>query len=86
MLRGDPAHKIVNPLLYRIEEVRACWREVSAPVLWVDAAESDTLKRLGLSEAQHAERRRRSSRPEARDACKTQATCCITTSRRKWRG
>jgi pimeloyl-ACP methyl ester carboxylesterase len=30
---------------------------VSAPVLWVDAAESDTLKRLGLSEAQHAERR-----------------------------
>jgi tRNA A37 threonylcarbamoyladenosine synthetase subunit TsaC/SUA5/YrdC len=57
VLRGDPAHKIVNPLLYRIEEVQACWRETSAPVLWVDAAESDTLKRLGLSEAQHAERR-----------------------------
>jgi pimeloyl-ACP methyl ester carboxylesterase len=57
VLRSDPAHKIVNPLLYRIEEVQACWREVSAPVLWVDAAESDTLKRLGLSEVQHAERR-----------------------------
>ena len=57
VLRSDPAHKIVNPLLYRIEEVQACWREVSAPVLWVDAAESETLKRLGLSEAQHAERR-----------------------------
>jgi pimeloyl-ACP methyl ester carboxylesterase len=57
VLRGDPTHKIVNPLLYRIEEVQACWRETSAPVLWVDAAESDTLKRLGLSEAQHAERR-----------------------------
>jgi hypothetical protein len=56
VLRGDPAHKIVNPLLYRIEEVQACWREVSAPVLWVDAAESDTLKRLGLGEAQHARR------------------------------
>ena len=26
-------------------------------MLWVDAAESDTLKRLGVSEAQHAERR-----------------------------
>lgn len=25
MLRGDPAHKIVNPVLYRYEEVRACW-------------------------------------------------------------
>jgi pimeloyl-ACP methyl ester carboxylesterase len=56
-LRGDPAHKIVNPVLYRYEEVRACWQQVSAPVLWVDASESDTLKRLGLSEAQHAERR-----------------------------
>jgi pimeloyl-ACP methyl ester carboxylesterase len=57
VLRGDPAHKIVNPVLYRYEEVRACWQQVGAPVLWVDAAESDTLKRLGLDEAQHAERR-----------------------------
>ena len=57
VLRGDPAHKIVNPVLWRYEEVRACWQQVSAPVLWVDAAQSDTLKRLGLSHAQHAERR-----------------------------
>jgi pimeloyl-ACP methyl ester carboxylesterase len=57
VLRGDPAHKIVNPVLYRYEEVRACWQQATAPVLWVDAAESDTLKRLGLSAAQHAERR-----------------------------
>ena len=57
VLRGDPAHKIVNPLLWRYEEVRACWQQVSAPVLWLDAAESDTLKRLGLTESQHAERR-----------------------------
>ena len=57
LLRGDPAHKIVNPLLYRYEEARACWNEVSAPVLWVDAAQSDTLKRIGLDEAQYAERR-----------------------------
>jgi pimeloyl-ACP methyl ester carboxylesterase len=57
LLRGDPAHKIVNPVLWRYEEVRACWQQVAAPVLWLDAAESDTLKRLGLDEAQHAERR-----------------------------
>jgi pimeloyl-ACP methyl ester carboxylesterase len=57
LLRGDPAHKIVNPVLYRYEEVRACWQQVSAPVLWVDASESDTLKRIGLSDSQHAERR-----------------------------
>ncbi len=57
VLRGDPAHKIVNPVLYRYEEVRACWQQVSAPVLWVDADGSDTLKRVGLDPAQHAERR-----------------------------
>lgn len=57
VLRSDPAHKIVNPVLYRYEEVRACWQEVTAPVLWVDAAESETLKRLKLSAVDLAERR-----------------------------
>jgi len=57
VLRGDPAHKIVNPVLYRYEETRACWQQVTAPVLWVDAAESTTLKRMGLDPAQQAERR-----------------------------
>ena len=57
ILRGDPAHKIVNPVLYRYEEVRACWQQITAPVLWVDAAESQTLRRLGLDEKQYAERR-----------------------------
>jgi pimeloyl-ACP methyl ester carboxylesterase len=56
-LRGDPAHKVVYPLLYRYEEARACWREVTAPVLWVDAAESKALERVGLDAAQYAERR-----------------------------
>ena len=57
VLRGDPAHKIVNPVLWRYEEVRACWRQVRARVLWVDAAQTDALRRIGLDEAQHAERR-----------------------------
>ena len=57
VLRGDPAHKIVNPVLYRYEEVRACWREVKAGVLWVDGAETAALRRLGLDEREYAERR-----------------------------
>lgn len=57
LLRADPAHKIVNATLYRFEEALACWRQVTAPVLWVDGKESDTLKRLGLDADQHAERR-----------------------------
>ncbi len=26
-LGADPCHKLVNPILYRIEEVKSCWRE-----------------------------------------------------------
>jgi pimeloyl-ACP methyl ester carboxylesterase len=57
LLRSDPAHKIVNPLLYRYEEVRATWNAVTAPVLWVEAAQSDTLSRMKMEPAQVAERR-----------------------------
>jgi pimeloyl-ACP methyl ester carboxylesterase len=39
-LASDPAHKLVNPVLYRLEEAEACWRNVAAPVLWVEGAES----------------------------------------------
>jgi len=37
---GDPAHKIVNPYIYRSEEALAVWRAISAPVLWIMARES----------------------------------------------
>ncbi len=57
VLRSDPAHKLINATLYRLEEARACWERATAPVLWVDAAESETLKRMKLSAAEHAERR-----------------------------
>jgi len=46
-VRSDPAHKRVNPVLYRREEAEACWREITAPVLYVIAAASDFLPRLG---------------------------------------
>ncbi len=36
---GDPLHKRVNPVLYRVPEILACWRQIAAPVLWVMAAE-----------------------------------------------
>jgi pimeloyl-ACP methyl ester carboxylesterase len=42
----DPAHKRVNPILYRRAEVEACWAEVRAPLLYVAGAESDFLERL----------------------------------------
>jgi pimeloyl-ACP methyl ester carboxylesterase len=44
---GDPAHRIVNPVLYRWAEVEACWRRVVAPVLWVQGRQTDALKWAG---------------------------------------
>ncbi len=39
-LLSDPKHKIVNAVLYRLEEVIACWKNVTAPVLWVAGSDS----------------------------------------------
>jgi pimeloyl-ACP methyl ester carboxylesterase len=41
---GDPAHRIVNPTLYRLDEVLACWRCIACPVLWVRAVQTDVLR------------------------------------------
>jgi pimeloyl-ACP methyl ester carboxylesterase len=62
---GDPAHKIVNPTLYRLEESMACWRAVTAPVLWVIGAHTETLKQMHLTEADHEVRKRCFARLEA---------------------
>jgi pimeloyl-ACP methyl ester carboxylesterase len=45
-IAGDPYHKLVNPVLYRLEEAKACWRAVTAPVLWVAARDSFVMKRF----------------------------------------
>jgi pimeloyl-ACP methyl ester carboxylesterase len=44
---GDPAHKLVNPMLYRREEVVAGWQRITAPVLWVEGADTDVTKFWG---------------------------------------
>ena len=38
---GDPAHKRVNPTLYRVGEVLACWKRISAPVMSVVGRQTD---------------------------------------------
>jgi len=54
VLRADPRHKIVNPILYRLEEARACWQQVTAPVLWVTG---DQTKSMRFDETEHAARK-----------------------------
>ncbi len=44
---GDAAHKRVNPQLYRKDEALACWKQIAAPVLWVEGDETDVTKWWG---------------------------------------
>jgi len=43
---GDPAHRIVNPMLYRVDEAMACWKAIRAPSLMVLAAQTDALRHV----------------------------------------
>ena len=58
-LRSDPAHKLINPVSYQLDEAMACWRNIAAPVLWIDGAESKTMERMRINAGDH----------EARKAC-----------------
>lgn len=47
VLLADPAHKLTNPVLYRKDEVLACWKLISAPLLWVEGDRTDLAKWWG---------------------------------------
>lgn len=56
---GDPAHKLVSPILYRVDEVLACWQEIVAPVLWVEADDTEAWRWMGSKETARIEIDRR---------------------------
>lgn len=56
---GDPAHKLSSPILYRVEEVMACWQRIAAPVLWVEAEETEAWRWMGPKEQARVEIDRR---------------------------
>jgi len=50
-LSSDPRHKMPFPTVYRMEEIFAVWESITAPVLWVAAAQSDIPRWLDPAEA-----------------------------------
>lgn len=56
---GDPAHKLTSPLLYHVDEVLACWKAITAPVLWVEADDTDVWRWMGSKETARIEVDRR---------------------------
>jgi pimeloyl-ACP methyl ester carboxylesterase len=55
---ADPRHKTVNPVLYRQEEVLACWRRITAPVLWVWGGDPGWMREFAGDDAEDWQRRR----------------------------
>ena len=55
-LTSDPRHKLPFPTIYRMEEVTAIWRRITAPVMWIGASDSFVAKWLGGGEVGLRER------------------------------
>lgn len=53
----DPCHRWRSPFRYRLDEAKACWRKVTAPVLWVGARDSFVMKRFDGNEAEYESRK-----------------------------
>jgi pimeloyl-ACP methyl ester carboxylesterase len=51
-ITADPAHRLVNPVLYRREEAEACWARIEAPVLLIQGERSPFPARLGADARQ----------------------------------
>jgi pimeloyl-ACP methyl ester carboxylesterase len=47
---GDPVHKQPTPLPYNVDDIMACWKAITAPVLWVQAAETNMWDWMGPKE------------------------------------
>ena len=58
---GDPQHKKPSPLLYHVEEVLACSRAITAPVMWVEAEDTNMWQWMGPKEQARVEVDRRLS-------------------------
>jgi pimeloyl-ACP methyl ester carboxylesterase len=61
IILGDPNHKKHSPLLYHADEVMACWSKITAPVLWVEAEDTNMWLWMGPKEEARVEIDRRLS-------------------------
>ena len=50
-LVSDPRHRLPFPTVYRMEEVASIWQAITAPTLWVAAADSHILRWLDPAHA-----------------------------------
>jgi len=53
---ADPRHRWINPVLYPLEEAKACWRRVTASTLWVAGRDSAVMQQFTGHPADYRER------------------------------
>jgi pimeloyl-ACP methyl ester carboxylesterase len=58
VLAADPRHKRISPIPHRREDAFACWKRVTAPVLWVAGEDSHIRAWLKDTPEEYAERTR----------------------------
>ncbi len=42
---ADPHHRWISPVLFPLEEAKACWRRITAPTLWIAGRDSPVMKK-----------------------------------------
>jgi pimeloyl-ACP methyl ester carboxylesterase len=55
--RADPKHTLINPLPIPAEDMLACWRQITAPVLWVEGGKSSLQGRIARDREGYETRR-----------------------------
>jgi pimeloyl-ACP methyl ester carboxylesterase len=55
--RADPAHMRTNPSPTSVDDLLACWREITAPVLWIEGGQSGLIARISNNPQDYEERR-----------------------------
>lgn len=55
---ADPAHRRVNPVLYRQEEALAVWSRIDVPTLWIWGGDPDWMRRFAGDDQDDWTRRR----------------------------
>lgn len=53
---ADPCHRWANPVLFSVEAAKSIWRQITAPVLWIEGRESFLNEYYAQREADYRER------------------------------
>jgi len=84
-INADPAHKRPGPHLYRVEEVLAIWRAITAPTLVVEGSETEVYQFFQGRHTREAFLERVAVLQDGTHKVLPEpATCCTTTSPRCW--